>query len=238
MTLRQWIDTVTRLTFPVRWLSRVVPLMMVGVLMGSAPPTAETPYMLRESPVVAAQEPIVPLPLHLALDAQRVTLGEQLFHDVRLSHDNTRACTTCHPLERGGMDGLPRARAANGTIVLRHTPTVFNVGFNTSFNWDGRTDTLESHAELVLLNPHLMHTTWPELLAKLRGDAAYVTHFNAAYGGSRAVTAARAAWGHEAASSQSRNSRARGGALSEGEPELLARPVSLLYRSRAATHQG
>jgi cytochrome c peroxidase len=139
--------------------------------------------MLREAPVVAGQEPIAPLPRHLALDAQRVALGARLFHDVRLSHDNTRACTTCHPLERGGMDGLPRAHAANGAVVLRNTPTIFNVGLNTAFNWDGIAETLESRAELVLLNPNLMHTTWPELLAKLRGDTAYVTHFNAAYGG-------------------------------------------------------
>jgi cytochrome c peroxidase len=183
MTPHLWIDTVARLTFPGRCLPLMVRLLVVSVLLGGATTASEMRYLPLEPPAVASQEPIAPLPLHLALDAQRVTLGERLFHDVRLSHDNTRACTTCHPLERGGMDGLPRARAANGTIVLRNTPTVFNVGFNTSFNWDGRTDTLESHAELVLLNPHLMHTTWPELLAKLRGDAAYVTHFNAAYGG-------------------------------------------------------
>ena len=134
-------------------------------------------------PPAAAQEPIAPIPLHLALDAQRVTLGERLFHDVRLSHDNTHACTSCHPLERGGMDGWPRARAANGTTTLRNTPTIFNVGFNTAFNWDGIAETLESHAELVLLHPNLMHTTWPELLAKLQGDAEYVPRFKAAYAG-------------------------------------------------------
>jgi cytochrome c peroxidase len=183
MTLRQWMEMVTRLTISVRWRSRVAQLMVLGVLIGSTAPTAETPYLRPEAPVVAGQEPIAPLPLSLALDAQRVALGARLFHDVRLSHDNTRACTTCHPLERGGMDGLPRAHAADGTVVLRNTPTVFNVGLNTTFNWDGSAETLESHAELVLLNPNLMHTTWPELLAKLRGDAAYVTHFNAAYGG-------------------------------------------------------
>jgi cytochrome c peroxidase len=123
----------------------------------------------------------VPLPLSLPLDPHRVALGARLFADVRLSHDNTRACTTCHPLERGGMDRQPRAVAANGARYLRNTPTVFNVGLNAALNWDGSATTLEAHAEMVLLNPNLMHTTWPELLAKLQADADYVTSFNTAY---------------------------------------------------------
>jgi cytochrome c peroxidase len=131
--------------------------------------------------VGAAQEPIVPIPLSLALNTQRVALGERLFHDVRLSHDNTQACITCHPLARGGMDGWPRARSSNATAVLRNTPTIFNVGLNPMLNWDGGAETLEAHAELVLLHPNLMRTTWSALLAKLQGDPDYVTGFNTAY---------------------------------------------------------
>ena len=63
----------------------------------------------------------------------------------------------------------------------RNTPTIFNVGLNAAFNWDGIANTLEAHAEIVLLNPRLMNTTWPELLAKLQADADYVTSFNTAY---------------------------------------------------------
>jgi cytochrome c peroxidase len=124
---------------------------------------------------------VTPIPLSLALDPKRVALGERLFHDVRLSHDNMRSCTTCHALEHGGMDGQPRAIAANGSLSLRNTPTIFNVGLSTSFNWDGIANTLEAHTEIVLLNPNLMHTTWPELLAKLQADADYVGSFKAAY---------------------------------------------------------
>jgi cytochrome c peroxidase len=46
---------------------------------------------------------------------------------------NTRACTTCHPLERGGMDGQSRAIAANSTPYLRNTPTIYNVGLNAAW---------------------------------------------------------------------------------------------------------
>jgi cytochrome c peroxidase len=164
-------------------LGLVVSLVFACVLMESAILAAETPYMPPEPPAAEPQEPITPIPLSLALDPHRVALGERLFDDVRLSHDNTHACTMCHPLQRGGMDGQSHASAAKGTAFLRNTPTIFNVGLNAAFNWDGIANTLEAHAEIDLLHPSLMHTTWPELLAKLQADADYVTRFNAAYAG-------------------------------------------------------
>ena len=181
MTQRLQRCAVAHLKLPVRCLCLVVSLISVCVLMESATPASETPYMPLEPPAAEPREPIVPIPLSLALDPQRVALGERLFSDVRLSHNNTYSCTTCHPLERGGMDGQSRATTANETIPLRNTPTIFNVGLNATLNWDGITNTLEAHAELVLLNPKLMNTTWSELLAKLQADADYVTGFNTEY---------------------------------------------------------
>jgi cytochrome c peroxidase len=166
-----------------RPLCLVVSIVFACVLMVSAISASEAPFMPLEPPAAEPQEPITPIPLSLALDPPRVALGERLFHDVRLSHDNTRACTTCHPLQRGGMDGRPRAITANGTLHPRNTPTIFNVSLSAAFNWDGIANTLEAHAEIVLLNPSLIHTTWPELLAKLQANADYVTRFNTAYAG-------------------------------------------------------
>jgi cytochrome c peroxidase len=57
------------------------------------------------------------------------------------------------------------------------------VGLNAAFNWDGVANTLEAHTEIVLLNPNLMNTTWPEILAKLQADADYVTSFHTTYSG-------------------------------------------------------
>jgi cytochrome c peroxidase len=71
--------------------------------------------------------------------------------------------------------------SANGTPLLRNTPTVFNVAFNFSYHWDGAVPTLEAQAERVLLNPAVMHTTWPEVLGKLRADPNYTAPFKAAY---------------------------------------------------------
>jgi cytochrome c peroxidase len=173
--------TVAYLKWHSQCLCLVISLVLAYLLMESALSIPEMSRAPLDPPAVAPQEPIVPIPLHLAIDPTQVALGERLFHDVRLSHDNTRSCAMCHPLAQGGMDGQPRAIAANGIRHLRNTPTIFNVGLNAAFNWDGIVNTLEAHAEIVLLNPNLMNTTWPELLVKLHADADYVTRFNTAY---------------------------------------------------------
>jgi len=126
-------------------------------------------------------EPIVPIPESRQPDSKRVTLGELLFHDVRLSRDQGRSCATCHPLEHGGMDGRARPLTANGSPHPRNTPTIFNVGSSAFFNWDGIADTLEEHAEIALRSPLLMNITWSELLARLGADSGYVAGFRAAY---------------------------------------------------------
>src|SRR5262249_28482955 len=128
------------------------------------------------------QEPLTPIPPPVVEDPLQTQLGERLFHDPQLSHDNQQSCATFHPLDRGGMDGRwPRAIAQNGLSRLRNTPTIFNVGLNFWFNWDGRAHTLEAHAEQLLRNPAVMNTTWPELQGKLAREASYVSAFRAAY---------------------------------------------------------
>jgi cytochrome c peroxidase len=126
-------------------------------------------------------EPIVPIPPSRPADPRRVDLGERLFRDVRLSGDRARACVTCHPLERGGMDGRVASATASGAPHPRNTPTIFNVGLSAYFNWDGIADTLEAHTETVLRSPRLMNITWPDLLDRLRADEGYVSRFRAAY---------------------------------------------------------
>ena len=103
----------------------------IGLLTGgasvvwSAPPSV--PHAEAEPSI---SEPVAPLPLASAEDPARVALGERLFGDARLSRDRSMSCLTCHQFDRGGADGLPVARRADGTLLSRNTPTIFNVGFN------------------------------------------------------------------------------------------------------------
>jgi cytochrome c peroxidase len=133
--------------------------------------------------VAAAEtlEPIEAIVQTAVADPGRTALGERLFRDVRLSHNNAQSCASCHPLERGGMDGRARAITPGGTQSARNTPTIFNVALNASLNWDGAANVLEAHAEKVLLSPNVMNATWAEVLAKLNVDNAYVSAFGTTY---------------------------------------------------------
>ena len=162
---------------PMKW--AYLALVAVLVLTASTALTREIAHA-PASPAVSP-EPIAPIPPGLALDSRRVALGEQLFHDARLSRDQGRSCATCHPLEHGGMDGRTRPLTVNGSVNARNTPTIFNVGLSSFLNWDGVADNLEAHAERVLHNPNLMDITWPELLSRLGAEPRYVSEFRAVY---------------------------------------------------------
>ena len=41
-------------------------------------------------------EIVQPLPLSVEADPRKVVLGDKLFHDKRLSKDNTISCASCH----------------------------------------------------------------------------------------------------------------------------------------------
>jgi cytochrome c peroxidase len=121
--------------------------------------------------ILQPAEPVAPLPETANDHPRAAAIGEKLFSDVRLSRNLDQACVTCHPLDRGGMDGLQVAALPDGNSHFRNTPTIFNVGFNPTLNWDGVVDTLEKHTERLLTT--LMKITWTELLARLRDDAEY-----------------------------------------------------------------
>jgi cytochrome c peroxidase len=134
------------------------------------------------SEIVRRLEPITPLPLHIdGLQAGRVALGERLFHDPVLSRDRSISCASCHPLERGGADGLPRSPGVGGIPGHVNTPTVFNAAFNFVQFWDGRAATLEEQVAGPLHNPVEMDSNWTEVIARLSADEAYRNDFAREY---------------------------------------------------------
>jgi cytochrome c peroxidase len=125
--------------------------------------------------------PFQPIPLYIDLDSSKVALGERLFHEVRLSHDNTMSCSYCHDLDnRAGTDKLPHSIISNGMVTKVNAPTVFNVGFNFKQLWDGRADTLEQQIEAVVQSPE-MQSKWSEVVEKLRNYGEYEQDFKALY---------------------------------------------------------
>lgn len=133
--------------------------------------------------VEAGSEPIAPIPLEIKLDQDRVELGRRLFHDPRLSGDNTVSCANCHGLDHGGSDHVPHSRGVGGREGAINAPTVFNSGFNFRQFWDGRAETLEEQIEGPIHNPAEMASDWPQVLGKLKKDVDYPRAFAAIYPG-------------------------------------------------------
>jgi len=131
------------------------------------------------------QEPITPIPPPPVQDPRQVALGDRLFHDTRLSHDNTRSCNWCHDTSTNGASAINGASASlsrtPGAAAL-NIPTVFNAALSFRLNWEGDLRTLESQVEEALGNPGRMGSSLNEALNKLRADPELSRRFREAFG--------------------------------------------------------
>ncbi len=164
-----------------RWLLAVallVALLVTGWAVGwlaHAPPPVRS-ATIASLPELAHRpdEPISPLPdpiQSLRLDPQVVELGHRLFNDVRLSLDNSLSCASCHPLDKGGADGLPFSVGVGGAVGGINAPSVLTAALNFRQFWDGRAATLEEQAGGPILNPIEMASNWPLVIERLGADA-------------------------------------------------------------------
>jgi cytochrome c peroxidase len=158
---------------------------LVGVSVSRAWPQQPVSVQARttvpSAAAARANEPIKPIPATLKLDARKVALGDKLFHEVRLSADNSISCASCHSLEKGGTDQRARSigiKEAEGQI---NAPTVFNSGFNFKQFWDGRAETLEIQVEGPTQAAEEMGSKWEDVLQKLRADPGYTAAFKQSY---------------------------------------------------------
>ena len=126
------------------------------------------------------REPIRPIE-EIDVDPEEVALGRALFHDPRLSKDNTTACVSCHDLANGGDDGLRVSVGTGGQAGTINSPTVFNVGLNFKQFWDGRADTLQEQIDGPVQSPIELGSLWPEVIAKLHAHESYPARFATLY---------------------------------------------------------
>ena len=116
-----------------------------------------------------ANEPVQPLPADHGQDPKIAALGDKMFHDVRLSGDNTLSCASCHGLDKGGTDQAPFSTGIDKQVGDINSPTVFNSGLQFVLFWDGRAPTLEAQADGPVNNPIEMGSNWEEAMGKLKG---------------------------------------------------------------------
>lgn len=127
-------------------------------------------------------EPIRPIPDSVAVDAAKVQLGKELYHDTRLSGDGTVSCASCHDIETAGVDNHRYSDGIGGQLGGINAPTSYNSYFNFVQFWDGRAATLADQAAGPPLNPVEMgSSSFEEIAARLAEDADFSKRFLASY---------------------------------------------------------
>jgi hypothetical protein len=79
---------VARAAFRWRWLVAIGALVLGSLLVPAPSQPLGQPL---QSNGIPTEEPITPIPVPPAIDPRKIKLGERLFGDVRLSHDNSRS---------------------------------------------------------------------------------------------------------------------------------------------------
>jgi cytochrome c peroxidase len=156
----------------------------IGLLIG----LCARPNFPAAEPKSQKDKPLAPLPREVPAPKdnpttpEKVALGKQLFFDPRLSGDNTTSCASCHDPKKTFGDGLARAKGRNGKTLGRNAPSLLNVGFYSSYLWDGRTSTLEEQALAPIQSPDEMNQDLDELEKELNAVPGYVAQFQVVFG--------------------------------------------------------
>lgn len=149
------------------------------------------PETFSYDPIDLDNELIEPLPntveelfedyLEMDYEPAKISLGQALFHDTRLSTDNTISCASCHDLRYGGIDRAVTATGVRGQVGPINTPTVFNAVFNVHQFWDGRAADLEAQADGPPNAGGEMASNWVEITGKLEQDGNIMSMLHAAF---------------------------------------------------------
>ncbi len=140
------------------------------------------------------------------VEAERL-LGQLLFHERRLSKDNTVSCAACHLPYLAFTDGVPKSVGVEGRIAFRNSPTLFNLKDQDLFMFDGVIKTLEIQALSPIQDHNEMASSIEEILGKLKNDKVFKNQAHKAYGrdlDAKAITQSLAAFQRTLISTSSR----------------------------------
>jgi len=110
-----------------------------------------------------------------------VELGRKLFNDPILSANNTLACINCHMPESSFSDPNQFSTGIDGFLGNRNSSALINLGWSSSFNWDGSVKSLEEQAFEPVTNSLEMHNSWNNVENTLNQDEEYLLLFKQAY---------------------------------------------------------
>ena len=125
--------------------------------------------------------PAMPQPSDNAASPAKIALGKQLFVDTRLSGSGKTACQSCHYRKYGWTDAQVLSRKDNGDLNTRHTPSLYNVGYQSAWYWDGRAATLE--AQVLAAWRGQTGADPAKVAVALNAIPGYRSQFDAVFGG-------------------------------------------------------
>ena len=128
--------------------------------------------------------PPVPYPTDNPQTAEKIALGDKLFHDERFSSTGKVSCSTCHLAEKAFTDGpLSVSEGIDKKTGTRNAPTVVNAAYFDTMFWDGRSPSLEDQALHPFVNPVEMGLkNHDPILRIVRSDPEYATAFEVVFG--------------------------------------------------------
>jgi cytochrome c peroxidase len=131
-----------------------------------------------------AADAVQPLPDKVAeaLSPQKIQLGDKLYHDKRLSGDDTLSCAGCHALDKGGTDNAQFSTGVREQLGGINAPTSFNAMYAVLQFWDGRARDLADQAAGPPLNPIEMDSSWEQIIGKLSADVELTGLYKKVYG--------------------------------------------------------
>jgi len=131
-------------------------------------------------PVQLTQEAI---PADNPQTSEKISLGQKLFVDRRLSTDSTVSCSTCHNPDLAFTDRKSTSVGIKGRVGQRNAPTILNALYNKTQFWDGRVNTLEEQAALPIVNAVEMgHPNLDAAVAQIASIEEYQQAFQRVFG--------------------------------------------------------
>jgi cytochrome c peroxidase len=132
------------------------------------------------------------VPADNPMSAAKVSLGQRLFGETRLSVTGQYSCASCHDPARSYTDGRARAVGATGATLTRSALSLVNVAYNLSYGWQSPSVTsLEEQMRQPLFNRHPLEIGMagrePQVISALAADPVYRQQFAAAFGAPPAV---------------------------------------------------
>ena len=128
--------------------------------------------------------PLPPLPENptnaFADHPDAAKLGQRLFFEKRLSANGEISCATCHDPTKGFSDGKPLSEGLKTTD--RHSPTIWNVAYQSWLFWDGRADSLWAQSIQPLHSANEMGATARQLYDVIAGDADLLAAYEGVFG--------------------------------------------------------